>query len=120
MRALLLGAFLSASMVVPSAAQVVQIAVERALVEEMGLEVGDTVRLGTAPDSMRRLAVIAATREALSGAEEASETERGEALAGLATRLDGMAAGAKNPAKVRLVAGVVRQLAASPRLARGQ
>ncbi|MBA2457518.1 MAG: FtsX-like permease family protein [Gemmatimonadales bacterium] len=63
MRALLLGAFLSASMVVPSAAQVVQIAVERALVEEMGLEVGDTVRLGTAPDSMSRLAVIAAIYE---------------------------------------------------------
>ncbi|MBA3259972.1 MAG: hypothetical protein H0T68_10980 [Gemmatimonadales bacterium] len=63
---------------------------------------------------------ISAAREALTGVEEASETEQRNALSGLATRLDGEADGAEDPAKVRMLAGVVRQLAAAPRLARRQ
>jgi hypothetical protein len=57
-------------------------------------------------------------REALTGAEKASVTKRQEALTGLATRLDGDAAGAGDAAKVRTLAVVVRQLATAPRLAR--
>jgi putative ABC transport system permease protein len=41
----------------------VGIALERALADEMGVRVGDTVRLGTAPDSMRRTAVVTAIYE---------------------------------------------------------
>jgi LVIVD repeat len=61
---------------------------------------------------------ISAVREALTGAEKTSGTKRQEALTGLATRLDGDAAGAGDAAKVRTLAGVVRQLATAPRLAR--
>jgi LVIVD repeat-containing protein len=61
---------------------------------------------------------ISATREALTGAEKASGTKRQEALTQLATRLDGDTAGAGDPAKVRALAGVARQLAIAPRLAR--
>lgn len=63
MRALLLGTLLSAGTGVPSQAQVAQVAVERALVEGVGLELGDTVRIGTTPDSMTRLAVVTAIYE---------------------------------------------------------
>ncbi len=44
-------------------AQAVEIAVERALAEQVGLAVGDTVRLGTAPDSLDRIAVVVAVYE---------------------------------------------------------
>jgi hypothetical protein len=60
---------------------------------------------------------IAAVRESLTGAEKASGTKRQEALTGLATRLDGDAAGAGDAAKVRTLAVEVRQLATAPRLA---
>ncbi|HEY3012675.1 MAG TPA: hypothetical protein VGJ36_08020, partial [Gemmatimonadales bacterium] len=60
---------------------------------------------------------ISEIREALSSAEKTSGTKRQEALSQLGTRLDGDAAGAGNPAKVRTLAGVVRQLAAAPHLA---
>ena len=40
-----------------------EIALEQALAERLGLEVGDTVRLGAAPDSLPRLAVVAAIYE---------------------------------------------------------
>jgi hypothetical protein len=59
---------------------------------------------------------IAATREALTGAEKASHTERRDSLTQLATRLE---AGARDSAKVRTLADVVKQLAAAPGLARG-
>ena len=39
------------------------IALERGLAERLDLRVGDTVRLGAAPDSMSRLAVVAAIYE---------------------------------------------------------
>jgi putative ABC transport system permease protein len=44
-------------------AQVVDIAVQRSTAEVLDLEVGDTVRLGTAPDSLVRLAVVSAIYE---------------------------------------------------------
>ena len=40
-----------------------EIALERGLAERLGLEVGDTVRLGVSPDSLTRLAVVAAVYE---------------------------------------------------------
>jgi hypothetical protein len=61
---------------------------------------------------------ISAVREALAGAEKASGTKRQDALTQLATRLDSDAAGAGDAAKVRTLAGVVRQLGTSPGLAR--
>jgi len=63
---------------------------------------------------------ISAVRETLTRAEKASETERRNALMQLATQLDGNADGALDAAKVRMLAGVVRELAAAPRLAQGQ
>ena len=63
---------------------------------------------------------ISAAREALAGAEKAPEVERSSALTRLATELDGDAGGAGDPAKVRTLAGAVRQLATEPRLARGR
>jgi putative ABC transport system permease protein len=47
----------------PAAAQLPAVAVERRLAENLSLHVGDTLRLGTAPDSMRTLAVVAAVYE---------------------------------------------------------
>jgi hypothetical protein len=61
---------------------------------------------------------ISAVREAVAGAEKASGTKRQDALTQLATRLDSDAAGAGDAAKVRTLAGVVRQLGTSPGLAR--
>jgi LVIVD repeat len=61
---------------------------------------------------------IAEVRTALAAAEKASDSARMKALTDLATRLEGEAAGAKDPAKVRLLAGAVRKLAAAPGLAR--
>jgi hypothetical protein len=60
---------------------------------------------------------IGAIREALAGAGKASETERRSRLGQLATQLEQDAAGAGDPAKVRLLADVVKQLAAGSRLA---
>ena len=61
---------------------------------------------------------IAEFRAALAAAEKASDAERGKALTDLATRLETEAAGAKDPAKTRMLANAVRKLAAAPRLAR--
>ena len=61
---------------------------------------------------------IAAARDALATAEKASDAERREGLALLATRLE--AAGGSEAAKVRTLADVVKQLAAAPGLARGE
>jgi hypothetical protein len=54
---------------------------------------------------------IAAVREALASAEKASGTARQDSLTKLATELDGDAGGAGDAAKVRTLAGAVRQLA---------
>jgi hypothetical protein len=56
---------------------------------------------------------IAATRAALANAEKASGTERHDALMQLATQLDGEAGGAGDAAKVRVLAGAVRELASA-------
>jgi hypothetical protein len=63
---------------------------------------------------------ISSTRQALSNAEKAPATKRQEALTQLATQLNGDVSGAGDPAKVRTLAGVVRELATGQRLAQGQ
>jgi hypothetical protein len=63
---------------------------------------------------------IAEFRKALDRAEKAPEAEQRNALNQLATRLESEASGAGDPAKVRTLAGTVRQLATEPRLARGR
>ena len=47
----------------PAGCQTTEIAVQRATAEALGLGLGDTVRMGTAPDSLSRLAVVAAVYE---------------------------------------------------------
>ena len=59
---------------------------------------------------------IAAARDTLASAEKASDTERRDRLTQLAGRLE---AGARDAGKVRMLADVVKQLAATPRVARG-
>jgi len=54
---------------------------------------------------------LSAARKELAGAEKASGTARQDALTKLATELDGEAGGAGDAAKVRTLAGAVRQLA---------
>jgi hypothetical protein len=54
---------------------------------------------------------ISSIRDSLAGAEKAAGTKRQEALTQLAARLDGDAGGAGDSAKVRTLAGVVRELA---------
>jgi len=57
-------------------AQLPAVAVERRLAEELALRVGDTVRLGTAPDSMRALATVAAVYEPRPDPAEITREER--------------------------------------------
>ena len=54
---------------------------------------------------------VSALRRELAGAEKLSGLPRRDALTRLATRLEGDAAGAADPAKVRVLAGAVRDLA---------
>lgn len=63
MRAFLLGCLLATAAPSAAPAQTVEIAVDRSLAGELRLAPGDTVRLGTAPDSLIRLAVVAAVYE---------------------------------------------------------
>ena len=60
----------------PDTAQSLQIAVEQSLANELGLAVGDTVRLGTAPDSMRSTAVVTAIYQPQADPAEISKRER--------------------------------------------
>ncbi len=55
---------------------------------------------------------LAATRQALAGAEGGAGAGRRDALTKLAARLDADASGASNAAKVKMLAGAVRELAA--------
>ena len=48
---------------IPARGQVVDVALPRPTAEALGLGVGDTIRLGTSPDSIRRLAVVTAVYE---------------------------------------------------------
>jgi len=58
------------------AAQVPAVALERRLADELALRVGDTIRLGTAPDSMRLLATVAAVYEPRPDPAEITKAER--------------------------------------------
>ena len=60
---------------------------------------------------------ISAFRSELARAEKASEGERRNALARLAAQVEGAVAGAGDSAKVRTLAGVVRELSTAPGLA---
>jgi putative ABC transport system permease protein len=57
-------------------AQIPAVAVERRLANELALRVGDTVRIGTAPDSMRTVAVIAAVYEPRPDPAQITKDER--------------------------------------------
>jgi putative ABC transport system permease protein len=59
-----------------AAAQLPAVAVERRLAEELSLRVGDTIRLGTAPDSMRALATVGAVYEPRPDPAEITKDER--------------------------------------------
>jgi len=69
---LLAGAFLPGR----AMAQLPQVAVERRLARELSLRVGDTIRLGTAPDSMRLVATVAAVYEPRPDPAEIAKVER--------------------------------------------
>jgi putative ABC transport system permease protein len=60
----------------PLEAQLPAVAVERRLADELALRVGDTVRLGTAPDSMRTVAVVAAVYEPRPDPAQITKDER--------------------------------------------
>jgi putative ABC transport system permease protein len=64
MRTVALAALLSALLAPAGRAQTVDLALERSTAERLGLAVGDTVRLGAAPDSLVRLGVVRAVYEA--------------------------------------------------------
>ncbi len=53
-----------------------EVAVERRLARELSLRVGDTIRLGTAPDSMRAIATVAAIYEPRPDPAEVTRDER--------------------------------------------
>jgi hypothetical protein len=63
---------------------------------------------------------IAAAREALARAEKGSAAEQPDALTQLAAQLEGNVTAAKDAAKVRTLAGVVKQLGTEPRLVQGR
>jgi putative ABC transport system permease protein len=60
----------------PAAAQLPGVAVERRLADELQLHVGDTIRLGTTPDSMRLVATVAAVYEPRPDPAQISKDER--------------------------------------------
>ncbi len=60
----------------PVAAQVAEVAVERRLAEELGLSVGDTLRIGPAVDSLTKLGVVAAIYEPRPDPAEIAKRER--------------------------------------------
>jgi putative ABC transport system permease protein len=60
----------------PVAAQVSEVAVERRLAEELGLSVGDTLRIGPAVDSLTKLGVVAAIYEPRPDPAEIAKRER--------------------------------------------
>jgi ABC-type antimicrobial peptide transport system permease subunit len=61
---------------IPLQAQLPRVAVERRLADELALSIGDTVRLGTAPDSMRTVAVVAAVYEPRPDPAQLTKDER--------------------------------------------
>jgi len=71
-----LPAVLLAARLTPAAAQVSEIAVERHLARELGLSVGDTLRLGPTPDSVATLVRVAAVYEPRPDPAEIARRER--------------------------------------------
>ena len=69
-------ALLLPSLVAPGTAQIPRVAVERRLADELSLRVGDTLRLGTAPDSMRVLAIVGAIYEPRPDPAQMTKAER--------------------------------------------
>src|SRR5689334_10822744 len=67
---------LLAGATVPLEAQLPTVAVERRLADDLALRVGDTVRLGTAPDSMRTVAIVAAVYEPRPDPAQITKEER--------------------------------------------
>jgi len=76
LRITLLLAFLAPGPTGTLVAQRPGIAVERRLARDLSLRVGDTVRLGAAPDSLRTLAVVAAIYEPRPDPAELTKDER--------------------------------------------
>ena len=71
-----LPAVLLASRLTPATAQVSEIAVERRLARELGLSVGDTLRLGPTPDTVATLVRVAAVYEPRPDPAEIAKRER--------------------------------------------
>jgi putative ABC transport system permease protein len=71
-----LPAVLLVARLTPAAAQVSEIAVERQLARELGLSVGDTLRLGSSPDSGATLVRVAAVYEPRPDPAEIAKRER--------------------------------------------
>jgi putative ABC transport system permease protein len=71
-----LPAVLLAARLTPAAAQVSEIAVERQLARELGLSIGDTLRLGPAPDSVATLVRVVAVYEPRPDPAEIAKRER--------------------------------------------
>ncbi len=66
----------AAALPAPARAQLPNVAVERRLAQELSLRVGDTIRLGTAPDSIRLVATVAAVYEPRPDPAEIARVER--------------------------------------------
>jgi putative ABC transport system permease protein len=71
-----LPAVLLAARLTPAAAQIPEIAVERHLARELGLSVGDTLRLGATPDTVATLVRVAAVYEPRPDPAEIAKRER--------------------------------------------
>jgi putative ABC transport system permease protein len=69
-------AVLLAARLTPAAAQIPEIAVERHLARELGLSVGDTLRLGPTPDTVATLVRVAAVYEPRPDPAEIAKRER--------------------------------------------
>ena len=76
LRITLLLAFVAPGPAGPLVAQRQGIAVERRLARDLSLRVGDTVRIGAAPDSLRTLAVVAAIYEPRPDPAQLTKDER--------------------------------------------
>lgn len=72
----LLFAGLSLASAGPAHAQLPAVALERRVADELDLRIGDTLRLGSAPDSMRTLAVVGAVFEPRPDPAQISRPER--------------------------------------------
>jgi putative ABC transport system permease protein len=60
----------------PAGAQLPAVAVERRIADELDLQVGDTIRLGTTPDSMRTAATVGAVYEPRPDPAQLTKEER--------------------------------------------